>query len=225
MIIEQFLENRMRAPDSSCLARMSDIQFKTSGLDPTLTLVITGTYKAQTPFAGTWEATLGGGPDWTLELETDGRVARGTVLGRMLPIYDGSIEGATLSFKLKSPDAARTIIFTGRLQGNELNFARAVKVVTGRNPAGPELFGGPGLRAFTAKRLRWIPLLYFVAQPSRIRPRRLSYAEAIIIGTVDNSILISFGNYKQFGPASSFPGDLRDRSVLTHGGERVLGPA
>jgi hypothetical protein len=61
-----------------------------------------------------------------------------------------------LSFRLKSPDGTRTITFTGRLQGDELNFTRDVAVVPGGNPGnpgGPGLFGGIGLRAFTAKRL------------------------------------------------------------------------
>jgi pimeloyl-ACP methyl ester carboxylesterase len=153
-ILEQFLEDPMRAPDSSCLATMPEIQFKTRGLDPTLTLKIKGASKTQTPFSGTWEATLGGGPDWTFELEIDGKVLRGNVLERNVPISDGNVEGEILSFKLKSPDGARTITFTGRLQGNELSFTRDVEVVPGGNPGGRGLFGGTQLRGFTAKRLR-----------------------------------------------------------------------
>jgi pimeloyl-ACP methyl ester carboxylesterase len=152
-ILEQFLENPMRAPDSSCLASMPGIQFKTRGLDPTLT-VINGAGSTQTPFAGTWEVTLGGGPDFTFELEIERKVLRGNMLERNVPIKDGRVEGETLTFKLKSPDGARTITFTGRLQGNELSFTREVEVVPGGNPGGPGLFGGALLRNLTAKRLR-----------------------------------------------------------------------
>jgi hypothetical protein len=45
-----------------------------------VTCVIVGTGKTQTPFAGSWEAILGGGPDWTIQLEIDGGMVRGTVL-------------------------------------------------------------------------------------------------------------------------------------------------
>jgi Two component regulator propeller len=154
MIVQQFLENPMRAPDSSCLARMPGTQFKITGFDPTLTIVIKDKGKAQTPLAGTWETTLGGGPDWTMQLETDGSVVRGTVLEQLLPILDGKTDGTTLSFRVRSPDGARVIAFTGRLQGNELSFSRDVESGTSANPGGPGLFGGAGPRAFTAKRVR-----------------------------------------------------------------------
>jgi hypothetical protein len=139
---------------------MPRIQFKTSGgFDPALTLVITGTGKAPTALTGTWEATLGGGPDWTLQLETDGGVVHGRILSgtlgeQFIPIYDGSIEGETLRFKLKSPDGARTISFTGTLQGNALTFTRGVEVAAGGRPGAQGLLGVAGPRAFTAKRLQ-----------------------------------------------------------------------
>ena len=153
-IVQQFLENPTRAPDSSCLARMPGIQFKTRGFEPTVTFVITAKANASTPFGGSWEATLGGGPDWTIQLDAEGTLVRGMVLDQLLPISEGTIDGATLSFKMKSPDGARTITFTGRLQNDEISFTRDVEVVPGGNPGGPGLLGGTSLRVLTAKRVR-----------------------------------------------------------------------
>jgi autotransporter translocation and assembly factor TamB len=143
----------MRMPDSSCLAGMPRIQFKTRTLNPTVTFVIVGTGKTQTPFAGSWEAILGGGPDWTIQLEIDGGMVRGTVLELPLPILDGKVDGTTLSFKVKNRTGTRTITFTGTVHGDELNFTREVENAAG-GPSGPGLFGNVGLSSFSARRIR-----------------------------------------------------------------------
>jgi len=153
-IVQQFLENPTRRPDASCLARMPGIVFKTRGLEFTATFLISDATDPQSPFAGEWEATLRGGPDWTFQIETKGKVVRGTVLEQDLQVYDGVVDGKKLSFKVNSPDRARAITFTGTLDGDRINFTRDVQIVTAGAPTGPGLFNVGGLPAFTAQRVR-----------------------------------------------------------------------
>jgi hypothetical protein len=66
---------------------------------------------------------------------------RGTLVEHLLPIFDGTIDGSIIAFKLMTNDGARTISFTGTLQGDAIEFVREVDVVPGGNPAGPGLLG------------------------------------------------------------------------------------
>ncbi len=153
IIVQEFLENPMRAPDASCIERMPGIRFKTDRLQPTITFVITPRGGARTPFAGTWEAVLTGrNPDWTLQLETDGRAVRGVVAERTT-VVDGSIAGDTLRLQFKSPDGARAITLTGTVQGDELRFTRSVEITPDGASSGPGLMGGESLRTIIARRL------------------------------------------------------------------------
>jgi hypothetical protein len=120
---------------------------------PTVTFLITAAANTRSPFAGKWEAALGGGLNWTVEIEVDGAAARGRV-GGLAPMKDGRIEGSTLSFKVNSTDGTRTITFTGKLQGEHLSFTRTVEVLPGGDPGVPGLLGGSRLRAFTARRIQ-----------------------------------------------------------------------
>jgi pimeloyl-ACP methyl ester carboxylesterase len=151
-IIQQFLENPARAPDSSCITKMPGIQFKTTpGYAPTTTFLIGGNAAGQ--LAGEWETTLLGGPDFTFQLESDGSDLHGSVRESLLPIFDGRIDSTTISFKVKTPDAARIIVFTGTLRGDELEFTRRVEIVSPNQSGSPGLFGTTGPGTFRAKRL------------------------------------------------------------------------
>src|SRR4030095_10404917 len=58
-ILLQFLDNPLRQPDGSCLKEMATLAFETRALDgQRVTLTISGTGPAATPFAGQWEAIL-----------------------------------------------------------------------------------------------------------------------------------------------------------------------
>jgi pimeloyl-ACP methyl ester carboxylesterase len=153
-IVQQFLENPTREPDAACIARMSPVKFRAAGFEPILRLVITAPNGAASPFTGTWEATLGGAPDWTMDLEVDGAVVRGTVLERLLPVSEGHVDGSSLSFRVRSPDGQRTITFTGRLQGDGLQFTRTVELMPGGGPGRRGIFGVQGPDAFEARKVR-----------------------------------------------------------------------
>ena len=153
-IVQQFFANPRRAPDASCLALMPTIQFRTSGFAPTLTIAVRARGGDTTLFAGTWEATLAGGPDWMVQLETDGRTVRGMIVDQMLPIIDGSIEDGALRFKVKSADGARLLTFTAILQGSELRLTRAGEVLLSLGPPVPGLLNAVTPLSLTARRVR-----------------------------------------------------------------------
>ena len=150
-IVQQFLENPRRAPDSSCLALMPRVVFRTNSFAPTLTIAINA--RAASPFAGTWEVILGGGPDFTMQLQADGGVVRGQVDQGLLPVFDGRVANDTLRFKVKTSDSARVITFSATRQGDELRFTRAVETLSGGG-AGQGIFGTAGPTALTARRIR-----------------------------------------------------------------------
>jgi hypothetical protein len=52
-----------------------------------------------------------------------------------------------------SPDGARTITFTGKLQADAIAFSRDVETVAGGRIGGPGLFGGIGPRTIIARRI------------------------------------------------------------------------
>ena len=154
VIMQQFLEHPERAPDVACLQRMPAIRFRTSGFNPMATIDVTPSPGASTPFAGTWEVPLGGGPDWFFALDTDGRAVRGWELGQQLPIIDGRIEGSTLRFSVKTSDGSRTITFSGALQGDSIAFTRDIIIAPGGSPGGRGLLGAAGPSTFIARRVR-----------------------------------------------------------------------
>jgi pimeloyl-ACP methyl ester carboxylesterase len=153
-IVQQFLEDPTREPDADCVTRMRPVTFRTSSFDPILRLVITAPKSASSPLAGTWETPLGGGRDWTMELELDDKTLRGMVLDQLLPVSEGHVDGSSLSFSLRSPDGQRTITFTGRLQGDRMQFTRTVELMPGGGPGQRGIFGLLGLNAFEARKVR-----------------------------------------------------------------------
>lgn len=157
-ILLQFLENPTRQPDASCIATVPRIAFETKTLDiVTLAFVITAANEAQTVFAGRWEAEFPHAPEmYTVDLQTDGTNLTGTIATptQKVQIYEGMIDGDTMTFKIKSPDGQRMITFTGKVAGDEITFTRDVEVRAGGNPGGPGIFGALGARTFAAKRAK-----------------------------------------------------------------------
>jgi len=52
----------------------------------------------------------------------------GTATTQDIPIYDGHIDGNVITFKWKSPDGDRTMMVTGRINGDEISLTREVQV-------------------------------------------------------------------------------------------------
>jgi hypothetical protein len=75
-------------------------------------------------------------------------VCRGTV-----PLYDGRIVGAVITFKAKSLDGQRILTVTGKASGSDIVFTREVEVLPGGNAGPPNLFGANSPKTFTAKRV------------------------------------------------------------------------
>jgi pimeloyl-ACP methyl ester carboxylesterase len=78
---------------------------------------------AQTGITGTWRAEGIGAGSWTLALAADGSRLTGRVSScTSLPveIYEGRIDGSTISFKCQSADGDRVVTLTGKITGDEM---------------------------------------------------------------------------------------------------------
>jgi len=119
------------------------------------------------PAVGTWKAEDVAYPPWTITLAVDDGKVTGTVsqgstdfmrqrhtdVTGPVAIYDGFVERDTVSFKCNSLDGGdRTILFTGKIDGNEIVFTREVKLRPGGNPGDEGIFGLSGATHFTATR-------------------------------------------------------------------------
>jgi hypothetical protein len=108
---------------------------------------------------GTWE--VEGQPLWTIALEVNGDVLTGTVVQGRLEheIFDGSVAGDTVTFKARSADGDRIVSFTGRFDGDVIQFTRDVTILDGGVAGGNALMGGNGPSEFTVRRSnpdRWM---------------------------------------------------------------------
>lgn len=159
-IIFQFLKDPRRRPDSSCLASMAKVKFELKSLEtPTLFVSIKGGEGKPTAFDGTWGAFYPSIEPGAVrfQLRAEGNKLTGTYQARgdtTFDIYDGSINGDTISFKIKSPEGTRTITFTGVLKEDELSFAREVEVQPGGRPGGAYIWGSAGPKTFSAARVQ-----------------------------------------------------------------------
>ena len=115
---------------------------------------------AQTGPTGTW-IVEGAGQEfpWEAVLRADGpnrllgAVSSCASVRRPIEIFDGNIQGNTISFKCKSVNRQRTVILTGKIRGDEIDFTWELRVAEGgsRGSAdGP--FGTSAPPRFTAKR-------------------------------------------------------------------------
>jgi hypothetical protein len=121
---------------------------------------------AESGVTGVWEAYDVGFPPWTLTLSADGVKLSGTVqqgahdasgysttLTMPVAIYDGEINGNSITFKCQDPGHDRTITFTGIINGDEITFTRTVLVKPGGHPGSNGIFGASGVAEFTAQRV------------------------------------------------------------------------
>jgi hypothetical protein len=109
---------------------------------------------------GTW-VTDAAFPNTTLTFTAEGTTLTGsiTICRGTVPLYDGTIAGAVITFKAKSLDGQRILTVTGKASGSEIVFTREVEVLPGGNSGPPNLFGANAPKTFTAKRVD--------AQPAR----------------------------------------------------------
>jgi hypothetical protein len=111
---------------------------------------------------GQWETLRWNLDVWIVDLKSSGTTVTGTISGTAgrgreqiatqspVPIFDGHIEGNTISFKAKSD--GKTIQLIGKVQGNEIVFARTVQLEAGAVFGGDQLFGSFGSNGFIMKR-------------------------------------------------------------------------
>jgi hypothetical protein len=130
------------------------VTFETKSLDiPNFFIVITGN-PTTSALEGTWAAEYPGAPRrFTVRLEAKGGIVTGVIDPMRVAIFDGRIDGQTITFKTKGPDNLRTITFTGKLAGDSIAFVRDVVVSPGAPEGGRGPFGLAGARTFTARRV------------------------------------------------------------------------
>lgn len=121
--------------------------------------VVQATAPAQTiDVSGVWFASdVPYGP-WIVRLKQDQTKLSGTVrqsggpLPQAVNIYEGAIDGSAISFKADSPDKARAITFTGKIDGAEIVLHRATRIITDESQGGNGLFGTKAAPQFTIRR-------------------------------------------------------------------------
>jgi hypothetical protein len=107
---------------------------------------------------GRWIAIAVGGGPWTFEFKSDGVVLNGSVRQSASPdgpiaIADGRIDGTRITFRVMSPDGARTITFVGRVNAGEISFVRQFGIERGASSGSNDLYGPLSALQFVAKRV------------------------------------------------------------------------
>jgi alcohol dehydrogenase (cytochrome c) len=114
--------------------------------------------QAQSGVSGMWRVESTPGTTWTAVLiavgsnRVTGLVSSCSSNRGQIEIVDGRRDGNTVSFRCSSINRARTVTFTGQLDGDALRF-RWEKAGTGGNPTDDALFGGSAPRTFVARRI------------------------------------------------------------------------
>jgi hypothetical protein len=129
-----------------------DVTFVNTGCAPPgLTLVIEADGDAAA-FSGTWTADLAG--TFIVSLRRAGSRLEGRFGDGVYsqPVTDGSVNGTTVSFRIKSPNGERTVRFTGTLEGDSIKFTRLVDVRPGGPPGGSGIYGVGGPASFVVVR-------------------------------------------------------------------------
>ena len=157
-IVLAFLRDPAREPDASCIADMPRLAFETGRLArPMLFFSISTSDAVPSPFDGSWDAAFPNAPrpfDFVLA------ISGGTVTGNItagggalnLPIFDGSVDSRTLTFKVNRPGDGGTVTFTGTLEDGRITFVRDVVIPPNGDPGGAGLWGAMGARSFSASR-------------------------------------------------------------------------
>jgi hypothetical protein len=106
---------------------------------------------------GRWTANTNGAGPWTFEFKSQGKTLTGTVRQNGPPeapiaITDGKVDGTRISFKVKSPDGARTITFVGRVSAGEISFLRQFDIPPGASRGGNDLYGMSSSMQFVARK-------------------------------------------------------------------------
>ena len=110
---------------------------------------------------GTWQVEGEGATfRWEAVLRADGPNLIGAVsscasITDAFEIFDGKIQGATVSFKCRSGDGQRTASLVGKLNGDQIDFTWELQVQDGGRPpnAADFMFGPSAPRRFIAKRV------------------------------------------------------------------------
>jgi pimeloyl-ACP methyl ester carboxylesterase len=131
-----------------------------------LLLAVSSPSLAQIGPTGTWRAQGVGPQPWTLVLRASGSKLTGAVsscASISVDIYDGTVNGNTVTFKCQSLDADRIISFRGVIRGDEIEFTWTKQVRDGGSfnpPEGSEAapakgsFGASTPERFIAKRVQ-----------------------------------------------------------------------
>lgn len=117
---------------------------------------------------GIWLAEGQPSMPWTAVLKTVGSAITGTVShvdSGPIEIFEGRFERNIVSFKCKSPDGSRTVVFIGRLHGDEINFRRTVKVPPGAPAGGNGIFGARGPLQFAMRRINRSAVFFSATDP------------------------------------------------------------
>lgn len=124
-----------------------------------LSFVITSSDPKPTAFAGRWQTDFAGGQDLVAELVSSGGGLTGSIKNvapgqsAAVAIYDGRIDGRTVSFKAKSPTGDRVVTITGTIDRDVISFVREVEVPPGAPEGGRGFYGALGARTFGARRV------------------------------------------------------------------------
>ena len=137
---------------------MPGLSFETRRLEqPNLFFTFTTPDRQGHPVAGKWEAAFPSAPrPFTFDLTVSGGIVSGVITAgggaTVIRVLEGTADQRSVMFKVNSPEGARTITFTGTLDGDRLSFERDVLVPPGGDPGGAALWGVGGARTFTARR-------------------------------------------------------------------------
>jgi hypothetical protein len=113
-------------------------------------LTLAGEVRAQSGFTGTFITHNFADAPNLIDLQANGSRVMGTISRsqQVFPIWDGTISGNVVTFKSGGGDRITT--YTGRLNGDEIDFTRTVQIVRAAGGAG--IFGSGGPMEFVATR-------------------------------------------------------------------------
>jgi hypothetical protein len=124
-------------------------------------LVAPGAALAQSGVTGSWVTTDFATPI-IIALKANGAALTGSITqaAGLVDIYDGKVEGATITFKASIANGGRINTYTGKLTGNQIAFTRTVQVRDAAANFGVGIFGAGGPMQFKAKRDTPAPPVY-----------------------------------------------------------------
>jgi len=110
---------------------------------------------APTGIDGTWRFESGQ-DSWTAMLKAEGSKLTGTVTScasnrGVIDVFEGRVDGTTITFKCKSLNGVRTLTFTGKVSGDEIAFAWEQAGAGGAGDA--FIFGESAPKQFIVKRV------------------------------------------------------------------------